>query len=391
MPADTHENATEFDLLLVGGGLANGLIALAALARDPGLSVAIVERGERLGGNHTWCLHPEDAPAAARGFLQPLLVHRWQGYEVRFPGLKRELTGEYAAVTSERFDAVVRDAMSKSDGSRLLLGRSATTVDAQRVELDDGTELRGRLVVDARGPDPQATLGRAGYQKFLGLELEMTAPHGATRPLLMDATVEQTDGFRFMYVLPLSPTRLLVEDTTFSRSPELDESACRDAALRYGAHYGGVREVVRDERGVLPMTFRSDDPPHAEKAPPLLAGYRGGFCHPATGYSFPVALRLALHVADRGPDAAVGPALSRLRREHRSQARYAEHLNWLLFHCFEPKDMWNVFERFYRLPEPLVHRFYAMNMTRTDRARILMGKPPRGISLKTALAAGSAP
>ena len=52
-------------------------------------------------------------------------------------------------------------------------------------------------------------------------------------------------------------------------------------------------------------------------------------------------------------------------------ARYAERLNWLLFHSFEPGDMRNVFERFYALPEGLIHRFYALSMTWLDRARIV--------------------
>ena len=35
-----------------------------------------------------------------------------------------------------------------------------------------------------------------------------------------------------------------------------------------------------------------------------------------------------------------------------------------------------VLQRFYRLPEPLVQRFYAAKLTTTDKARIIAGKPP---------------
>jgi lycopene beta-cyclase len=35
-----------------------------------------------------------------------------------------------------------------------------------------------------------------------------------------------------------------------------------------------------------------------------------------------------------------------------------------------------VFARFYRLPEPLIERFYAGRSTFGDRARILCGRPP---------------
>jgi len=35
-----------------------------------------------------------------------------------------------------------------------------------------------------------------------------------------------------------------------------------------------------------------------------------------------------------------------------------------------------VLERFYRLPEPLIGRFYAGRSTFRDKARILAGRPP---------------
>ena len=44
----------------------------------------------------------------------------------------------------------------------------------------------------------------------------------------------------------------------------------------------------------------------------------------------------------------------------------------------------NVLERFYRLPEAIIRRFYALSLTRADRLRIICGRPPRGLSLTTA-------
>ena len=39
----------------------------------------------------------------------------------------------------------------------------------------------------------------------------------------------------------------------------------------------------------------------------------------------------------------------------------------------------------FRLPESLVRRFYALELTALDRARILVGRPPRGMSLRAAV------
>jgi lycopene beta-cyclase len=377
----------DFELVLVGGGLQNGLIALAALHADRSRRVAVVESGASLGGNHTWCVHPGDVPAAARPWIEPLVVSRWPSYEVRFPGLRRTLEAPYAAITSARFAEVVGHALQDGAGSALYLGRRAERIDAHEVRLDDGVELGAELVVDARGPDPAAFAGTSGYQKFLGLELAFAGPHAVERPILMDATVPQHDGFHFFYTLPLAADRLLVEETFFSREPALDLDASRAAGLAYAAKLGAAPHIVREESGVLPMPW-AGSPAAAPGRSPLVAGYRGGWFHPATGYSFPPAVRLARCVAERPAAQAFDGRLAALWRAHRTQVTFAQRLNGLLFRCFEPEDAWNVFARFYTLPDAVIHRFYALATTGLDRARLVVGRPPRGFSFAKAVALG---
>ena len=48
------------DLVLVGGGLANCLIAYRLAERRPDLHILILERGPTLGGHHTWSFHEHD-------------------------------------------------------------------------------------------------------------------------------------------------------------------------------------------------------------------------------------------------------------------------------------------------------------------------------------------
>jgi lycopene beta-cyclase len=188
-----------------------------------------------------------------------------------------------------------------------------------------------------------------------------------------------------MYVLPLAEDRLLVEDTTFSDSPSLDRETLRKSVHEY-AHAQGwhVARVAREETGVLPLPWGGALP--EPKASPLVAGYQGGWFHPTTGYSLPVAVRLAELVAAVSPEQAFSPALEDFARRHRGQARYAWLLNWLLFCAYPPAERWHILERFYRLPEPTIERFYALQMTAGDRARLLLGRPPRGFSVRSAWA-----
>ncbi len=349
----------------------------------------MVEAGPALGGNHTWCLHAADAPLESRPFIDTLLVARFHRYDVRYPGFARTVEADYSVISSTRFDEVIRTRLEAAPGCELRLGTRARSVDAHSVTLESGEVLRGSIVIDARGPGPSRPSDSAGYQKFLGRELRTPGPHGLAHPILMDATVRQADGFRFFYVVPLARDRVLVEDTSFSRSPLLDLDAARTSIDAYARSIGidAGAECIREESGVLPMPWSRSSEITFEGRSPLRAGYAGGFFHPATGYSLPIALRLALHVAAHRSEDMFGPDFAQLVQRHKSQARYAQELNRLLFHCFAPDEMWNVFARFYRLPEPLIARFYALSLTRWDQARILVGRPPRGFSLTHALAA----
>ncbi len=83
-----------------------------------------------------------------------------------------------------------------------------STVEVQSVSLGtvvlgaNHETLEARWVNDCRG---WAQLqGPLGYQKFLGLELEFAQEQKLQVPIIKDARVAQTDGNRFMYVLPFS-------------------------------------------------------------------------------------------------------------------------------------------------------------------------------------------
>ena len=211
-----------------------------------------------------------------RHAVDPLVVHRWPGYDVAFPGHRRRLDSSYACVTSARFARCVAEALA-IPGSQLLTGTTALEVHADRVVLRTAdsvvSELRGTAVIDARGPDHGSPTA-CGWQKFLGQEFRLTAPHGLDRPMLMDATVQQRDGFRFVYVLPLGPDRVLVEDTYFSDGTLLDVAALRGEIASYIAARGWrIAELEREEVGVLPLPWQHEPPAVMAL---LIAGYAGG-------------------------------------------------------------------------------------------------------------------
>lgn len=275
----------------------------------------------------------------------------------------------------------VERAFAQAPRAELRTSTLACAIAPHVVELEGGERLEADWVIDARGPRPAETRGRAGYQIFLGRELELAAEHGLERPIVMDATVEQEGGYRFVYVLPLGERRLLVEDTVFADGPELDEGHFGERLDDYVRAAGWtVQQVLRDERGVLPMEFAGGGPTLRQEGL-LQAGYAGGWVHPATGYSFPVAARLAAQLAACDELGLCLDALRPLAQQIASQSRFGRLLNRLLFRWFAPTQRVDIFRRFYRLPDDLIARFYALRMLRRDQFRILVGRPPRGMSI----------
>jgi lycopene beta-cyclase len=369
-----------FDYVLVGGGLQGGLLALALRHHRPSATIALLERADRLGGNHTWCLHDRDVPSDAHPWVLPLLTYRWRGYRILFPDVAHTLEDPYSGVSSERLHEVVCAALEGAEGSALLLGAEVVNLVPDRVILASGEEVRGTVVIDARGGLPHPPGAPSGYQKFFGMELEFEEAHRLDLPISMDARVDQTLGYRFMYVLPTGARQVLLEDTYFNESPAFDPVHSEGEIRAYAqSRDWKISHVLRTEQGILAMPWseRIEPPGHG----PLLAGYRGGWYHPGTGYSFPIALRLAEFVAARPPQELFGPELNRFARAHRRQAWFARFLNRLMFRWYPPERRRRIFERVYRLPVATVRSFYALELGWLDRMRFLIGRPPRGLSL----------
>jgi len=361
-------------LVIAGGGLAGSLVALAMARLRPEVPILLVEAGAGFGGNHIWSFFKSDVAAEDRWLVEPIIAASWDGYDVRFPDRERTLPTRYHSCRSSLLDAALR-ARLRPDQYRL--GAPIAAVDPAGLTLEGGERIAGAPAVDARGVDRLDALD-LGWQKFLGVEYRLDAPHGLERPIVMDAIVDQEDGYRFVYCLPFAPDRLLVEDTYYSTDPGLDSTAV-DARIRAYAESRGWRiaGVESREEGLLPVAMGGDfDAFWPDDGGPARLGLRGGFFHPTTGYSLPDAVRLALLVARQPDFSALGTLLrAEAVRLWRDRSFYRL-LNRMLFRAASPAERYRVLEHFYRLDPATIERFYAARSTPWDKMRIMSGKPP---------------
>lgn len=364
------------DIAIVGGGLAGALIAYRLRQERPDLRLVVFEQGATLGGNHTWSFHETDIAPAARRRLEPLRVHHWQGQSVAFPSHRRDLSTPYGAIESNRLHAVVAPVLGES----LRLRATVEALGPDHVRLAGGERVGAHAVIDARGELRSRRLS-LGFQKFIGQVVVFSKPHGLAAPVIMDATVRQEDGYRFVYVLPFSETTALVEDTRYADGETLDRDALRAGIGAYcAAKNWDIVSMLREEEGVLPIALAGDIDAFLSETPEGVApvGMRAGLFHPLTGYSLPDAVALADKIAATRD--LSGPSLSQLTRDHareRWRARsFYRLLSRMLYGAAAPSKRYAILERFYRLPQPLIERFYAGRTSPADQARILIGKPP---------------
>lgn len=358
-------------LIIVGGGLFGSLLARQLARVRPEVDWLLFERGSSLGGEHTWSFHGSDIEDRLFPLISDLTVGAWDEYTVRFPGLSRRLTSRYFSITSDRF----HERLSPELGQRVHLRQAVREVGPTFVTLEDGSRHDGSCVIDARGFS-EVPGGRVGYQKFVGLDVRLETPHGLKGPVVMDATVIQSDGFRFVYLLPWDSHRVLIEDTYYSGTPRLSVESIKKEIHFYAVRKGWkISHVDRVEVGCLPIPL--DIPQTVDVDVPTL-GVRGGFFNLTTGYSVPDAVATVDKIAGvpRFTPESVRATLSPLRKRHQSQARFYAGLNRMLFLACEPEQRYRVIERFYRLPETTIQRFYRGTLTWADAARILVGKPP---------------
>ncbi|RZA08152.1 MAG: lycopene cyclase [Proteobacteria bacterium] len=357
------------DLIFVGAGLANSLLAYRLKQKNPSLEILLLEAAAGPRADRTWSFYESDVSPEIWAWLSPLAEKIWPGYDVKFPKLSRGLDkARYASLRGETL-------LEKAGLLKLVSWNTeVSSVEPGGVTLASGEKLVALGVVDGRGQGA-ARPGAEGYQKFFGLQVRLKAPHGITRPVVMDATVPQDGGYRFFYLLPWDERRLLVEDTYYANDPSLDRLKLKAGVEAYIKKQGWEIEAIEgEEASALPIPYfpPSGHPGSAE------IGVAAGLFHPVTGYSVPYAAAVAERWDPLAPDAVM--QLLRLRADLSKRHSFYYLLNRMLFLAADAGGRRQIFEKFYGLPEGLAQRFYAGRSSLVDQALILSGRPPVAIA-----------
>lgn len=292
MPSAEPNSVQEvYDYLIVGGGAA-GLSLAYHISQEPRLAqkrVLVLEPEAKDQNDRTWSFWA-DEPMLFDG----IVAHEWQRLAFRSPGFERVFDlarHRYKMIRGLDFYGFVRSALA----SNPQFTWHQTRVEAL-VNLPDGAqattpigEFKARFAFDSRPPQlaqlKQPTKHRYLLQHFVGWEVateqDVFDPSIAE---FMDFRGEQQHEARFMYVMPFSPRRALVEYTLFSA--EVLPKEVYEAEIRQYLKQLGVEtfHIEAEEIGAIPMT---DHPlPGRDGAYIINLGTRAGRAKASTGYAF---------------------------------------------------------------------------------------------------------
>jgi len=280
--------AERADLVILGGGLA-GLALAERLARSgAGGRVRIIEPRAHYTDDRSWA------------FWTPSNSH-WVGLATRtWPRWRCSIRGGASVVASAEgwryvylrsstiYEAALR-AIADTPRITLELGVRASSVRATADGFEVTTNagpIAARHVVDTRPPHSTRLAASRMFQCFAGRELTLEAPAVDVRELeLMTDMRADAMGFVFSYVLPLSPTQVLVEATRFCTQPVGPDVLAADLDALVAARGWAGAPVVRTEQAVLPMGLPAASPAQAIPGV-VLAGTTAGALRAASGYGF---------------------------------------------------------------------------------------------------------
>lgn len=249
--------------------------------------ILLLDKESKTANDRTWCFWEKE-----KGFFEDLVFHQWDTIAVYgddFSTTPSIHPYHYKMIRGIDFYKYCFSVISRQAN----IERVTAAVDSWKKENGFTLfELNGKFFNTGSPvvfnslyipvPDNRKTVRL--LQHFKGWVIETNRPSFTPgTATMMDFRVPQTEGTTFVYVMPFSATRALVEYTLFSKT--VLEQAAYDAALRdYIREQYGIEEftILEEESGIIPMS--NERLPFKGKGWQI--GTAGGQTKGSSGYTF---------------------------------------------------------------------------------------------------------
>ena len=278
----------EYDYIVTGGGCAGLSIILHAL-NEPALQskrILLIEMEDKSKNDRTWCFWEKSV-----GLFESVVCKQWDAAWFHAPGyssLKKLHPYSYKMIRGIDFYNHCHEII-RSSGRVTIRREQVMSIhninEGVSVVTDKGMYTADFAFNSILFAPPLLQNNYYLLQHFKGWVIETEEPHfDIGKATLMDFRVSQQAGTTFVYVMPLTETKALIEFTLFTN--EQLEDAAYDAGLKdYITTFLGIKtyRIIEEEFGIIPMTD-FDFPRYDEQI--INIGTAGGQTKPSSGYTF---------------------------------------------------------------------------------------------------------
>ncbi|MGB3632852.1 MAG: lycopene cyclase family protein [Rubrobacteraceae bacterium] len=285
-----------YEYVILGAGCAGLSLCRYLLEQGATEPILILDQKSEFADDRTWCFWDvEPTP------FSHLANKQWGSWAIHAAGDIVEQKTErypYQCLTAADFYRSVLEKISHHKNVTLQLGEPVESCKEHEGETFIQTTQNtytARYVFDGRGLPPNSPMFEEARikavwvpQKFVGLRIRSREPvFDPERCTLMDFSVSQERGLRFVYVLPFSEREALVENVYLSEA-KISVDEYRDELESYLSVVYGIFPddyvVDGEERGYIPMTDYAFPRKFGERTYSI--GMLGGESRPSTGYTF---------------------------------------------------------------------------------------------------------
>jgi lycopene beta-cyclase len=273
-----------FDYIICGGG-ASGLLLSNALLSDKHFNdkkILIIEKDSKTDNDKTFGFWNDK-----ESVLDNIVFKEWEYAEFRDSNSHNSFLlspYKYKMIKSNEFYLSIGDKISKASNFTYL-NSTVNEIDKvnNTVKTDDG-EFSSTIIFSSIYNEVSFKKYPLLKQHFIGWTIETKDESFDNNKItFMDFSVDQKDEIRFMYILPFSKNKALIEYTLFSGDIISDDEYEKEIKAYLKKRNILNYSIVEKEKGMIPMTcypfFENNTDTYFQ------IGTAGGWSKPSTGYT----------------------------------------------------------------------------------------------------------
>lgn len=381
----TQENIAtphkHYKFIFLGAGASSSLLLMSLLrhTRIEQESVLFIEPELKNINDKTYCFWAEESDPMLK-HLEPLLGKSWPSVSISTVQPTPLHPLRYWQISSIDLYEWFHNTLTKYPWERLQFRADQMQIigDSAIIQCPNFT-ASADVVFDSRNPQFKPAVGFQTHlwQSFHGWQINSpTACFDPNNFGMMDFNIPQDNSTQFVYTLPYSPHKALVEVTRFGEEPiprELAELRIKEFLEQRSIQY----TITDTETGCIPMSNADFDTIQHPRV--INIGSRAHAIKPSTGYAFRTMYLQAEHIGGSLTNPEIQPVdLQKAKNFKRSNHPRFSFYDSLLLKILDQQPHWGkpIFEQLFRTtPVPTVLQFLDEKSTPWQEFNLLRKLP----------------